>query len=205
VFVTLLQRLFTRYHRLVIAELDTPRLRLRAWTDADLAPFADLNGDPEVMEHFPGLLDHQASDDLAARIRQRMDEQGWGLWATERKDTGEFIGFVGLAIPTWEGTVTPCVEIGWRLARAHWGHGFASEAARAALRHGFEVVGLAEILSFTVPANRRSWAVMERIGLDRDPDRDFDHPLFPKGHRLRPHIVYAAERGAWLAASEKLT
>jgi RimJ/RimL family protein N-acetyltransferase len=205
VFITSVQKLVTGYHRWVVAELETTRLQLRAWRDSDLAPFANLNGDPQVMEHFPGVLDHRASDQMAERIRARMAEQGWGLWATERKDTAAFIGFVGLSIPSWQSAgVTPCVEVGWRLARAHWGQGFASEAARAALRHGFEVVGFEEILSFTVPANQRSQAVMRRIGMKRDPTRDFDHPRLPEGHRLRSHVVWAADR-SWLACPENLT
>lgn len=149
-----------------------------------------MNADPAVMEHFPELLSRRQSDELVERIEGGFATNGFGLWALEVRATGEFIGFTGLAVPEFEADFTPVVEVGWRLARSAWGNGYATEAAQAALRFGFEEVGLTEIVSFTVPANRRSRAVMERIGMSRDPRDDFDHPGLPEGHPLRPHVLY---------------
>ena len=177
--------------------LTTDRLILRPWRDADLAPFAALNADPVVMEHFPAPLPREESDALAARIRGRIDAEGFGLWAVEVRGGAPFVGFVGLSIPGFAAHFTPCVEVGWRLAREHWGKGYAGEAAAAALADGFERLSLAQIVSFTVPANVRSRAVMERLGMTRDPTDDFDHPVLPEGHRLRRHVLYRLTRAAW--------
>jgi RimJ/RimL family protein N-acetyltransferase len=174
--------------------IQTPRLLLRPWRDADLEPFAAMNADPIVMEFFPKLLDRGESDAAVSRIREHFATRGFGLWAVEVPGVAEFIGFVGLAVPRFEAHFTPCVEIGWRLARAHWGRGYATEAARAALEFGFEDLALDEIVSFTVPANVRSRAVMERIGMTRSPDDDYDHPALPEGHPLRRHVLYRASR-----------
>jgi ribosomal-protein-alanine N-acetyltransferase len=149
------------------------------------------------MEHFPGLLTRRQSDELVEKIEAGFEANGFGLWALEVRGSGEFIGFTGLAVPEFEAHFTPAVEVGWRLARSAWGSGYATEAARAALGFGFGEVGLAEVVSFTVPANRRSRAVMERIGMGRDPRDDFDHPSLPVGHPLRPHVLYR------IAAPEK--
>lgn len=175
-------------------ELDTPRLRLRQWRDADLAPFARLNADPAVMEFFPSVLSRKESDALAARIRDSMAERGWGLWAVEAPGVSPFIGFVGLDVPGPHVPVSPCVEIGWRISAEHWGKGFASEAARAALAVGFQRLALPEILSFTAVANRRSRAVMERIGMCFAGET-FEHPSVPIGSPLRSHVVYRLARG----------
>lgn len=176
----------------------TPRLLLRPWRDGDLAPFAAMGTDPRVMEFLPKRLTRSESDALAARIRGHFDTHGYGLWAVEIPGSAEFIGFVGLSIPTFEAPFTPCVEIGWRLAADHWGQGYATEAAREALDFGFQRLGLAEIVSFTVPANRRSRAVMERLGMTYSRADDFDHPLLPEGHPLRRHVLYriASPRGS---------
>jgi RimJ/RimL family protein N-acetyltransferase len=174
----------------------THRLLLRMWRDEDRVPFAALNADPRVMEHFPKLLDRAESDAVAARIRENFDRRGFGLWAVEVPGVAEFIGFVGLSVPHFEAHFTPCVEIGWRLARDHWGFGFASEAARAAVDFGFSQLELDQIVSFTVPANKRSRAVMERIGMTRTPVDDFDHPSLPDGHPLRRHVLYRLSRTA---------
>ena len=179
-----------------IPVLRTARLTLRGWQDQDRDPFAALNADPEVMEHFPGLQDRAHSDTMIDRAMQLWAEDGFCWWAVEADDLG-FIGFTGLARPRWDAPITPCVEIGWRLARRAWGHGFAPEAARAALDWGFRTRHLDEIVSFTVPANTRSRAVMERIGLQRMPDRDFGHPRIPPEHPLHRHVVYAITRDAW--------
>jgi RimJ/RimL family protein N-acetyltransferase len=171
-------------------ELRSERLQLRRWRDADLEPFAALNADPRVMEHLPSALSREQSDELAARIEAHFDEHGFGLWALEIPGVAAFAGFVGLAIPRFEARFTPCVEIGWRLAAEHWGCGYATEGARAALAFGFERLALAEIVSFTVPGNQRSRRVMEKLGMQRRPDDDFDHPGLPEGHALRRHVLY---------------
>jgi RimJ/RimL family protein N-acetyltransferase len=182
--------------------IQTPRLDLRLWRDDDLPAFAALNADARVMEHFPKPLDRAESDALAARIREHFARRGFGLWAVEVRGVADYIGFVGLAVPGFEAHFTPCVEIGWRLAQAHWGQGYATEAARAALAFGFENLRLEEIVSFTVQANRRSRAVMERIGMTRAPGDDFDHPSLPIRHPLRRHVLYRLSRAHW--ASDRL-
>jgi ribosomal-protein-alanine N-acetyltransferase len=176
-------------------ELRTERLRLRRWTDADRAPFAALNADPDVMEFLPKLLTRAESDDFVDRIETTFDELGFGLWAVELPD-GTFAGYVGLWPATFEAPFNPAVEVGWRLARAAWGQGVASEAARAAVADGFARLDLDEILSFTAVANVRSRAVMERIGMVRDEAADFAHPSLPEGHALRPHLLYRLRRPA---------
>jgi RimJ/RimL family protein N-acetyltransferase len=177
--------------------IQTPRLLLRSWRDADLAPFAAMNADPVVMEFFPRPLDPAESDAAVGRIREHFAARGFGLWAVEVPGVAGFIGFVGLAVPRFEAHFTPCVEIGWRLVREHWGRGYATEAARAALGFGFEELALGEIVSFTVPANIRSRAVMERIGMTRSPADDFDHPALPEGHPVRRHVLYRLSRAAF--------
>lgn len=182
-------------------ELRTERLWLRSWTEADRAPYAALNGDPVVMEYFPSTLTAPQSDEMVARMQAGLDQRGYGLWATERLDTGECIGFVGVAMPIWdvEG-LTPCVEIGWRLAQQHWGLGFAPEAASEVLRFAFEHIELPrdEVVSFTTVTNHRSRRVMEKIGLTIDPRREFDHPMTP-GWWGQRHVVYCIDRPTWKA------
>jgi RimJ/RimL family protein N-acetyltransferase len=167
---------------------------LRAWRDLDLEPFAALNADPVVMEHFPATLSRAESDAFAVRVRSEMAERGFGLWAVEVPGVAPFVGFTGLAVPRFEAHFTPCVEVGWRLAREHWGRGYAPEAARAALAHGFGALGLDEIVSFTAVGNVRSRRVMEKLGMTHDPAEDFDHPGLPPGHRLRRHALYRRRR-----------
>jgi RimJ/RimL family protein N-acetyltransferase len=153
-----------------------------------------MNVDPKVMEFMPKLLDSEESDALVERIERHFDERGFGLMAVEVKESGEFVGFVGLSVPQFEAPFMPAVEIGWRLAAEYWGKGLATEAARETLRFGFEVVGLESVVSFTVPANVRSRRVMERIGMTHDPREDFDHPQLPVGHPLRRHVLYRVVR-----------
>jgi len=171
-----------------VLQLRTPRLLLRQWRDEDWPPFAALNADPEVMRHFLSTLDERESNAFAYRHAARIEVEGYGLWATEVVETGQFIGFVGLNRPTWKATFTPCTEVGWRLARSAWGHGYATEAGRAALAAAFGPSGLDEVLSFTTVGNVRSRAVMERLGMTHT--QDFDHPLLPEGDPLRRHVLY---------------
>lgn len=170
--------------------IDTERLRLRRWTDADRPPFAALNADPVVMEFFPDVHDEAKSNDLVERTESCFAERDYGLWAVEIRSTETFAGFTGLAPAEFDAHFTPAVEVGWRLARAHWGHGYASEAALAALRDGFERLGLEEIVSFTAVGNTRSRRVMEKLGMHHDPAEDFDHPALPTGHPLERHVLY---------------
>ncbi|NHC46642.1 GNAT family N-acetyltransferase [Motilibacter sp. K478] len=175
----------------------TSRLLLRQWRPEDRVPFAAMNADPEVMEHFPAPLSREESDALADASEQDIARQGWGLWAVEVADVGPvsteggaFAGFVGLKVPRFDAHFMPAVEIAWRLARWSWGRGYATEAARAALDVGFGEVGFAEVVSFTAVPNVRSQAVMRRLGMTHDPADDFDHPVLPEGHRLRRHVLY---------------
>jgi RimJ/RimL family protein N-acetyltransferase len=149
-----------------------------------------MNGDPAVMEYFPAVLTRGQSDDLIEKIEAGFEVHGFGLWALELKDGGGMIGFAGLAVPDFEAHFTPAVEVGWRLARSAWGHGYATEVGRAALEFGFGEAGLAEVVSFTSTGNARSRAVMERIGMTHDPADDFDHPNLPESHPLRHHVLY---------------
>ena len=173
-----------------MTELHTERLVLRQWREGDLAPFAAMNADARVLEHFPARLTRAQSDALAGRARDAIAERGWGLWAVEATgDPSGFIGFVGLAEPYFEAHFTPAVEIGWRLAHRAWGRGYATEGARAAAAFAFEQLGLAELVSFTVVANQRSRRVMEKLGMTHDPADDFDHPALA-GHPLQRHVLY---------------
>jgi RimJ/RimL family protein N-acetyltransferase len=181
-----------------LIEFNTDRLRLRQWCVADREPFAALNADPKVMEFFPAPFDRAASDAMADRCQALIAERGWGFWAVELKQTSEFIGFVGLNIPSAELPFSPCVEIGWRLAFQYWGKGFASEAARRTLRVGFELLSLPEIVSFAAVRNVRSRAVMERLGM-REAATTFEHPSVPKGSLLRVHCLYRLSREQWRA------
>ena len=167
------------------------KVSLRQWTDWDLVPFAAMNADPEVMHYFPSPLTREQSDALAQRQRELIERRGWGLWAVDVD--GEFAGFTGLAVPAFEAPFTPCVEIGWRLARAHWGRGIAHEAAKQALHHAFAELHLPEVLSFTARVNDRSRRLMERLGLVRDLAGDFLHPRIPEGHELSHHVLYRAQ------------
>ena len=178
-----------------VTELVTDRLVLRGWQSSDRAPFRTMNADPVVMEFFPSVLTADESDRLAAGIQSNLEERGWGLWAVEVTDGPSFIGFVGLSPAGIGGRdLAPMVEVGWRLMSPAWGRGFATEAARAAVAHGFDVLGLDEIVSFTAASNARSRAVMERLGMLHDPGEDFDHPLLPAGHPVRPHVLYRLRR-----------
>ena len=182
-------------------EVQTERLVLRQWRAEDREPYAAMNQDPDVMRYFPGLQSREASDKSIDTWTAEIAARGWSNWALALRD-GTFIGFTGLTIPWRPYSFMPCVEIGWRLARAHWKKGYATEAARAALEIGFERAKLLEIVSFTALANAPSRAVMERIGMT-DAGEDFDHPALSEGHALRRHCLYRLEREAWREARAK--
>ena len=171
-------------------QIRTERLVLRRWRPSDREPFARLNADREVMRYLLAPLSRAESDAFVERIEAHFDQRGFGLWAVEAVGTAPFVGYVGLAYHDFPAHFTPAVEIGWRLDRPYWGHGYATEAARAALADGFERIGLREIVSFTIPANLPSIRVMERLGMTRDPRDDFDHPNVPEGHPYRRHVLY---------------
>jgi RimJ/RimL family protein N-acetyltransferase len=174
--------------------LRTPRLELRRWRPADREPFAAMNADPVVMRHFPAPMTPAESDALADAIEAHFVIRGFGLYAVEIPGVTPFAGFVGLSVPTFAAAFTPCVEIGWRLASAQWGRGYATEAGQAVLAHAWETLRLAEVVSFTTVGNAPSRAVMVRLGMTRDPADDFDHPRLPEGHPLRPHVLYRVRR-----------
>lgn len=174
--------------------IETPRLILRDWRDDDLAPFAAMNADPEVMRFFPSLQTRQESDASVARVRVSFETRGWGFWAAEHKADGRFIGFIGLNVPLWSAHFTPCVDIGWRLARAYWGQGLATEGARAALAFGFGELALREVVSITVPDNAPSRRIMAKLGMSHDAGGDFDHPRIPEGNPRRRHVLYRLSR-----------
>ncbi len=177
--------------------LRTERLLLRAWRDEDREPFAEMNADPEVMRHFPAPLSRAESDEVAERIATGIDERGWGLWAVEPlegPDAGRFAGFVGLSPVPPEMPFAPAVEVGWRLPAWAWGRGYASEGGRASLGYAFDELDVDEVVSFTAIPNEPSMAVMERIGMTRDPAGDFEHPLIAEGSHLREHVLYRVAR-----------
>ena len=173
--------------------LHTERLVLRPWREDDLAPFAALNADPEVMRFFPRRLDADESNAMARRIGTQVDERGWGLWAVEVPGVAAFIGFIGLQPVPFEAPFGPAVEVGWRLARESWGAGYATEGARAAVDHAFSELGLDEIVSMTIPVNLPSQRVMQKLGMTRDPADDFDHPRLPEWEHRR-HVLYRLHR-----------
>jgi RimJ/RimL family protein N-acetyltransferase len=171
-------------------QIQTERLLLRRWRHEDREPFARMNADPEVMRYLLRPLSREESDAFIDRAERQFNEHGFGLWAVEVPSGAPFIGYVGLSIPGFDAHFTPAVEVGWRLDQPYWGNGYATEAARAAIADGFERIALKDIVSFTVPVNLRSIAVMERLGMKRDPNDDFDHPNVPRGHPYRRHVLY---------------
>jgi RimJ/RimL family protein N-acetyltransferase len=175
--------------------LQTPRLLLRQWRAEDREPFAAMGRDPAVMAHFPALLTREESDAGADRAEAYIAQNGFGFWAVEIPGEAFFAGFIGLRRPWFKAHFTPCIEIGWRLARPFWGRGYATEGAAAALEIGFTRLGLEEIVAYAVPANARSLAVMGRIGMQFS--GEFDHPELPEGHRLRRHVLYRIGKKEW--------
>jgi RimJ/RimL family protein N-acetyltransferase len=178
--------------------LSSGRICLRRWRDEDREAFAAMNSDARVMEFFRIPLSRVESDAMVDSIQEHFRERDFGLWAIEVPDVAPFIGFAGFAVARFTAHFTPCMEVGWRLAFAHWGHGYATEAARLALGYGFGTLALSEVVSFTSATNHRSRAVMERLGMRRDPAEDFDYPSFPEGLPLRRHVLYRLGSGSYL-------
>jgi RimJ/RimL family protein N-acetyltransferase len=176
-----------------VTEIGTDRLIMRGWRESDLAPWAAMNADPEVRQYLGPLLTFEQASAWALNFQDDLDRHGFGFWALEVRTSGEFIGFTGLGTVDEEMPYTG-VELAWRLARPAWGHGYATEAALAALAHGFDVMGLPEIVAVTMAGNVRSQAVMPRIGMTSDPAEDFDDPDVGEGP-LRRHVVYRKLRG----------
>lgn len=177
-------------------EVRTRRLLLRPWRDADRDPFAAMCADPRVMEFFPSCHTRAESDHRIDYWSSQIRDHGWSTWAVELLENQEFIGNLGLSIPRTQFSFSPCVEVGWRLAHAHWGKGYATEGALASVAFGFAELGLEEIVSMTSLLNLRSQAVMERIGMTRTAE-DFDHPAIPDGHPLKRHCLYRLSRESW--------
>ncbi|MCG6970933.1 MAG: GNAT family N-acetyltransferase [Gammaproteobacteria bacterium] len=178
-----------------IIEPQTQRLKLRQWQPADRPHFARLNADPEVMKYFTHTLNPEQSMLMAQKMESKIAAYGWGFWAVEKRDSQQFIGFVGLNKPDYELPVSPCVEIGWRLAREYWGHGYATEAAQASLAVAFEKLQLPEIFAFTSLANQKSQAVMQRLGMRQL--HNFEHPMVPEHHPLREHVLFRIDQHSW--------
>jgi len=170
--------------------IETKRLILREWRESDLLPFAQINACGQVCKFLPKQLGREESDALAQCLQAHICKHGYGFFAVELEETGEFIGFTGLKHNDFDAPFTPAVEIGWRLSSSHWGKGYAPEAAKAVLKYGFNEAGLDEIVSFTVPDNMKSRRVMEKVGMERDMDGDFMHPSLPDGHPLQRHVLY---------------
>jgi RimJ/RimL family protein N-acetyltransferase len=179
--------------------LSSERISLRPWRDEDREAFAAMNSDARVMEFFRSRLTRAQSDAMVDHIQEHFSKRGFGLWAIEVPDVAPFIGFAGLAVPGFSAHFTPCVEVGWRLAFEHWGQGYATEAARLALGYAFGTAALSEVVSFTSATNHRSRAVMERLGMRRDPADDFDHPALPENDPLRRHVLYRFSSDSYFA------
>lgn len=180
-----------------VDQLETDRLLLRQWRDDDVELFARLNADPAVMEHYPATLTRQQTEAATERISETFRDRGFGLMVVELKQTGEFMGFVGLQVPSFDAHFMPCVEVGWRLEKRFWGQGYAPEAARKVMRDGYERVGLDEIVAMTTTTNTNSMRVMEKLGMVRDVREDFDNPKIPSGHHLQRHVLYRLPKHQW--------
>jgi len=174
--------------------IETERLLLRQWKESDKKPFAQLNSDPETLLHFPKTLAEEESNSFVDKTIQLINKNKYGLFAVELKDSGKFIGFTGLAVPSWEADFTPCTEIGWRIYKGYWGKGYATEAAKKVLNFAFSKLKLEEVVAFTSHFNIPSIKVMKRIGMIHDPARDFDHPRIEQGHKFSPHVFYQISR-----------
>jgi len=185
-------------------QLRTERTVLRRWRAADLEPFARINADARVMEFFPRTLARHESAALIARFETGFVHRGYGLWALEIPGRASLAGFVGLQPVEPELPFAPAVEIGWRLGRSQWGRGFATEAAREAVRFAFGELELPALVSFAAAGNERSQQVMERLGMTRSAEEDFEHPQLPAGHPLRRHVLYRLEAPAGRISSRRV-
>ena len=184
-------------------KIKTKRLLLRQWREEDKSIFASINSDPEVMEYYPKVLNTTESNEMAHKLETLISQKGWGFWAVEKIKNKQFIGFVGLHEPTYDLPVTPCVEIGWRIGKKHWGHGYATEAATAALDFAFNSLDLEQVYSFTSVTNKRSWSVMKRLGMVNT-NQNFNHPLITEDSPLKEHYLYRITRSQWLKKHNKL-
>jgi ribosomal-protein-alanine N-acetyltransferase len=180
----------------VTISIPTERLILRQWRESDLQPFYELNSNPTVMEFLPAVRNREQSDELAGEIQKRIDENGWGMWAVEEKGSEAFIGFVGLNRPTDELPFNPCIEVGWRLSEEYWGKGYATEAGKKALEIAFHELSLQEVVSFTAVRNKRSEAVMKRLGMFNT-KRNFQHPGVSLSDSSSEHILYKITHEQW--------
>ena len=180
-----------------IIEIQTERLCLRQWRKEDRPVFARLNADPVVMEYYPNILTTEESNNMAQILESLITERGWGFWAVELINEKSFIGFVGLHKPTYDLPMTPCVEIGWRLAKEYWHKGYATEAAEASLDVAFKQLALPEVVSFASVSNKKSQAVMSRLNMV-DTSNNFEHPIIPENNPLREHVLYKINKKSWL-------
>jgi 3-dehydroquinate dehydratase/shikimate dehydrogenase len=179
------------------ATVRTSRLILRPWREDDLEPFAKLNADPCVREFFPSIMSREESDREARLIMKFMQERGWCFWAVEVPNVAKFIGMIGLDTVDFPVHFSSSVEIGWRLAFDHWGHGYATEGARASLQYGFQTLKLNEIVAYTALVNQRSQRVMEKIGMHRSPADDFDFPNVSVDCKVRQQVLYRIKHDEW--------
>ena len=170
--------------------IETDRLILRRWRDADVEPFVEMNADPKVMEFFPDVMTVEETQESVERYRRHFDDHGFGFWVAELKGSDSFAGVIGMAHTRFDSHFTPAVEVGWRLAAKHWGNGYAPEGALAAIDFAFRYVGLKEVVAMTAAGNLKSRRVMEKIGMTRDAKDDFDHPLVPSDHFTFRHVLY---------------
>ncbi len=184
-----------------MAIINTERLLLRQWQPQDSELFAAMNTDPEVMRYFPDTKSKQESEDSISYFKESIEQKGWGFWATEVRQSGEFIGFIGIHSPRGEFAFSPCIEIGWRISRKFWRRGYASEGAQAVLKFAFEQTELNEIVSMTSKLNTPSIGVMKKIGMI-DSGMNFMHPALPAGHRLSEHVLYKISKSEWLTRNQ---
>ena len=189
--------LVSKTKNMEIVELKTPRTLLRQWKAEDFKPFAALNADPKVNEFYPSVLETDRSNSIADRFKSLIEENGWGFWAVELIEEKRFIGFVGLNRPDYELPVKPCLEVGWRLATQYWGRGLATEAATEAINYGFNSLEDEQIYAFTSVSNKRSRAVMERLGM-QNMQSNFNHPMLAECPALIEHVLYKVNKKDWL-------
>ncbi|PIS03195.1 MAG: GNAT family N-acetyltransferase [Chlamydiae bacterium CG10_big_fil_rev_8_21_14_0_10_42_34] len=180
-----------------LAHLQTKRLILRPWKSSDLESFAVMNADPKVMQFYSNPLFREESDALAHRIQNHIAERGYGFWAVELLETQAFIGYIGLNYWSLNASFAPCVDIGWRIASEYWGKGYATEGASEALRYGFEVIQLEEIVSMATLHNLRSRRVMEKLHMTYNPEENFYHPMMPREHPLALRVLYRLTESQW--------